>query len=233
MAQQDQRHPKSAYEGKYPYVQVWQSEGGHEIHIDNTPGKERLRDSHKSGTYREIDKDGRLVEAVVSHHIHYVKGGFTQTVDKNHDVKVAGSTRSNIAGDTHSEVKGSSTSAVSKDHKSIVGGDSVSAVGGDSVHGVKGKMSLKVGGGMELKGDGDKTMKVDGKVDIQVGGALSLTSKKSITLTVGQSTITMTDGQVEIKSGTIKLTGSGEVDINGHPVKVNGGGNTIPPFTVT
>src|SRR6185369_11862008 len=182
---QDKRHPKSTYDAKYPYNKVTVTESGHEVHMDCTPGKERLRWAHKAGTYREISPDGKQVEMVVGHNIQYVKGGHTQTVDKNTDVKVAGSTRSSVGGDSHSEVKGTSSTAISGDSKTVVGGDSVSAVKGDMVTGVKGKLTAKFGGGAQFKFDGDGEqkpveMKVDQEFTLQVGKTLTLMSVEKI-----------------------------------------------------
>ena len=57
--------PDSAYNAKYPYNKVFQSESGHVIEVDDTPNYERLHTFHKSGTYTEIDHDGRQVVKVV------------------------------------------------------------------------------------------------------------------------------------------------------------------------
>src|SRR6185295_2543190 len=157
---QDKRHPKSTYDAKYPYNRIEITESGHEIHYDDTPGKERIRESHMSGTYREISKDGKLVTVAVGNRIDYNKEGYTQTVDKNTDIKVGGAHRSSIGGSQHSEVKGDATSAVDGDSKTMIGGDSVSAVKGDMVTGVKGAVKMRLGSGVEIKGD----QKIESKI---------------------------------------------------------------------
>lgn len=53
--------PDSAFAAKYPYNLVYQSQSGHAVEIDDTPGEERIHVYHKSGSYVEIDKDGRMV----------------------------------------------------------------------------------------------------------------------------------------------------------------------------
>lgn len=238
-SQKGNRHPKSAYAAKYPYNRVEVTESGHEIHYDDTPGNERIRIAHKTGTYFEISPKGRKVEMVVSDHHQYVKGGHTQTVDKNLDIKVAGSARNNVGGHSHSEIKGDSTSAIGKDSKTTVGGDSTSAVQGDHVHGVVGEMHFKAGKQIEVKADGQLTTKVDGVASMDFGDTLNISAKNKIVLTVGSSTITMESGKITIKAGEIVTESSGATNINaggdvvtkGATTKIQGGGAGAPPTT--
>jgi hypothetical protein len=44
----------------YPQNKVYETESGHYKEWDDTEGKERIREQHKSGTYYEIDKDGNM-----------------------------------------------------------------------------------------------------------------------------------------------------------------------------
>lgn len=199
------RYPGTGYDAKYPTNQKFVSESGHEVEFDNTPGAERIRVSHKSGSHREYWANGHVTDVTVAGHTQYVKGGLTQTVDDNVDAKVGGSSRSSIHGDRHTEVAGHDTSLTQGDHREIVGGDHASAVGGDCAIGVTGKTTLKVGGGLELKGDQALNMKVDANGVVQFGKDLLIESLTSITLKVGDSTITMTPGNITLKSARIDL----------------------------
>lgn len=211
---QDPRHPKSTYEARYPFNRVEVSESGHEIHYDDTPGKERIRIAHKSGTYFEISPDGKKVEQVVGNSLSYVKGGETKTVDKDSDVKVHGSTRTNVSGDSHTETKGSVTSTTGGHSKTITGGDSVSAVNGNQVTGVRGNLTMKLGGGANTKVDGNWDWKTDGTHNTEVGKEMSVSAVKNITITsqteiklvVGSSTITIGPGSISIDSPEVILS---------------------------
>lgn len=197
---QDPRHPKSSYAGKYPYNRVEVTESGHELHFDDTPGKERLRMAHRTGTYFEISPDGKKTELVTGHHIVYNKKGHTLTVDKNMDVKVGGSHRTSISGDQHKEVKGTVSHAFEGDHRTIVGGDKTTAVGGDHTHGVVGNSTTKIGGSSNTKHDGNTHTITDGSQTMQVGKDVVYSSETKITFKVGGSTITMTPGGITLKS---------------------------------
>lgn len=154
---------KSRYAKKYPYNQTWVTEAGHEFHVDDTPGKERLRMAHKSGSYIEMTANGKVVTVDVGHSQHYTKGGHTHTIDKNYDLKVAGSHRTNVSGHAHEEIRGTQSSAIGGNHKTIVGGDHVMAVKGDQVVGVVGDRHESYSGNANVKIDGTMNVIVDGK----------------------------------------------------------------------
>lgn len=191
------RHPPSEYGTIYPYNRATVTESGHELHLDDTPGRERIRLAHRTGTYTETGPDGRQVNMVVDHRLDYVKGGLTTTIDKNSDSKVGGSDRRNVSGDQHLEVAGDSSSSIGGSDTRMVGSDRVEAVGGDYVLGVLGKHSARVGGAMDLK--------VDGAGTLNFGGGLTLESAQSITLKVGESTIVIGPDNIQLRSSRIDL----------------------------
>lgn len=98
--------PPSAFNAKYPYNKVTQTERGHVLEIDDTPNFERLHAFHRSGTYVEIDQDGRRVdkivgdgfEVVIKNKTLYVQGDFNVQVKGDYnltvdgDVKITGKT---------------------------------------------------------------------------------------------------------------------------------------------
>jgi len=62
--------PQSIYGAKYPYNHVHQSESGHLIEVDDTPGKERLHRYHRTGTFEEIGALGQKIVKVVNENFH-------------------------------------------------------------------------------------------------------------------------------------------------------------------
>lgn len=90
--------PESAYKAKYPYNKTVTTESGHVIEVDDTPGQERIHLYHKSGTYVEINKDGRMVTRVQGDEIEvdsknkelFVSGNMRVTINGNVDMKVNG-----------------------------------------------------------------------------------------------------------------------------------------------
>lgn len=90
--------PESAYKAKYPFNHTFTTTAGHAIEIDDTPGQERIHLFHKSGTYVEINKDGRMVtkvqdndyQVIVKNREVFVGGNVKVTVNGNVDIKVNG-----------------------------------------------------------------------------------------------------------------------------------------------
>lgn len=74
--------PESAYKGEYPYNKVTQTESGHIIEIDDTPGAERLHIYHKAGTYIEIDSNGSVIRRT--------KGSSYEIIDRNGKIAISG-----------------------------------------------------------------------------------------------------------------------------------------------
>jgi hypothetical protein len=167
------RIAKTSYESKYPYNQAFISEAGHEIHIDNTPGKERIRFAHKKGTYIEISPDGRKVELTVGNKQEYNKGGVTITIDENQDVKTHGHKRENNSGGTIVTVKGDADVVVGGHSNMVVGGNMKAAVAGDAYLGVKGNMNQNIKGNMNMKVAGNMTTETGGTHTI-IGGIVSI-----------------------------------------------------------
>ena len=153
---------RTGYGTKYPYNQAFISEAGHEIHIDNTPGKERIRIAHKKGTYMEISQDGRRVDYSVGNHQEYKKGGWSLTVDENGDMKIAGHSRINIAGGSHITVKGNADMAVGGNMNIVALGNMNAAVAGNAYLGINGHMNMDVAKNMHMKVKGSTLMETKG-----------------------------------------------------------------------
>ena len=115
--------PPSAYKAEYPYNKVTETESGHIIEIDDTPGSERLHVYHKSGTYIEIDRDGNMVCRR--------KGSDYQIIDRNGYVSVAGHLNLSVAGSVNLYSGNSSNVEIIGDAKVIVHNDAIIQSGGN------------------------------------------------------------------------------------------------------
>lgn len=90
--------PASSYRAKYPYNKVMRTENGHVVEVDDTPNYERLHVYHASGTYVEINQDGRMVvktaedsfEIVAKNKEIFVKGNVNIKIDGNATTTVGG-----------------------------------------------------------------------------------------------------------------------------------------------
>lgn len=66
--------PETKYDTVYPYNNVHQSESGHLFEVDDTRGKERISQQHRSGTFYEIHPDGTKVEKILNENFKIVHG---------------------------------------------------------------------------------------------------------------------------------------------------------------
>lgn len=126
--------PNPSYDAKYPYNRVTETESGHVIEVDDTPGAERLGIWHRRGTYVEITPDGDIVVSSVGNHTQIVVGDEKIFINGNQVVTVGGGSQVLIKGDATLKVTG----------------DLVQKVEGDMETEVTGNYTIKTGGILDL-----------------------------------------------------------------------------------
>jgi len=128
--------PETPYDAKYPFNHVYESESGHFIEVDDTPGAERLHWYHRSGTFREIHPDGTQVTKVKKSDYNFVIEDYFLSSAKNihatalEAVKIKGTTgiilnsganlmqqvgenlTTNVDKDSYSRIKGATYSLI-------------------------------------------------------------------------------------------------------------------------
>ena len=114
--------PESPFKGEYPFNKVTQTESGHIIEMDDTPGSERLQIYHRSGTFVEIDANGSVVKRAV--------GSSYEIIDKNNKVAISGRADISVSGncnifvgnDANIEVEGDTNLTCHNDVTAMAGG---------------------------------------------------------------------------------------------------------------
>jgi hypothetical protein len=91
--------PAIPYAAIYPFNHVMETESGHTVEYDDTPGCERTCHQHRSGTFTEIDAAGTQVNKIVGN-------GYT-IIDKDGYVSINGNCVVNVDGDLNLRVGGS------------------------------------------------------------------------------------------------------------------------------
>ena len=139
----------------YPYNETWDSESGHSVQLDDTPGRERVSIQHgKSGNFIEMHPNGDQV------------------------IKVFGESFDITIGKKNIYVTGACNIVVNGDCNMQVNGDYNHEVNGDYNLAVKGKYNLRAVGNMSISGDED----IGIAANEQFGGQLNLTASDSINL---------------------------------------------------
>jgi hypothetical protein len=134
--------PPTPYDAKYPKNHVTESESGHVFEIDDTPGKERIHQYHRSGTFEEIHPDGSKVEKTV--------GDDYLIIRKNNNISIYGNMNVNI-GDTLKLYTGKGIDIqVAGNARIHVKGNSTVQTDGNYLHKVGGSSKIISGGNMTL-----------------------------------------------------------------------------------
>jgi len=133
--------PESAantyYQPIYPYNNVQQTEAGHKFEMDDTPTRERVCLSHRSGTFIEMHPNGDEVHKVYGN-------GFTIIVSNNNVL---------IGGDCNIEIQGNCNINVLKDMNVQVGGNYNLQV--------RGETNVRSVGEIDILGDSDVRITAD------------------------------------------------------------------------
>jgi hypothetical protein len=166
--------PNTPYNAQYPHNHVRESESGHTIEIDDTPGAERLHTYHRSGTFVERHPNGDKVEKIVrdnytvilkDNNIH-VDGETNVTIDKGCKIFVNGDSE----GGNHLDIHVGSGSNLNVDvnegnlnmkvgsgdcNLQLSSGNLNTHVNGNHEHYVSGNYNLRVGGEIWAKSGGN------------------------------------------------------------------------------
>ena len=149
--------PQSAYAAEYPYNHVRETESGHVIELDDTPGAERLHVYHKSGTSTEIDSVGNRVNVI--------KGSDYTIVDKNGYISIQG--KANVS------ISGSCNIFVGADANIDVTGNVLLNGHNDVEINAAGRLKLTAGEGVDIKSpevyiDADNTFQLNADVNAKL-----------------------------------------------------------------
>jgi len=161
--------PASDWDAKYPLNQVIQTESGHTFEMDDTPGAERVRLQHRTGTFTEIQSNGQQIYKIVADKY--------EIIAKNNNVLIKGVCNITVEGDSVLNIKGDAYTQVEKDcFQTVLGNSRISAkdvrirsdgdvdiIAGSAT----GEISLTAAGGVNINGD------------LNVGGLIA--AKQSIT----------------------------------------------------
>ena len=173
----------------YPFNNITLSESGHFFELDDTPGRERVRLQHRTGTFFEMHPNGDEV--------HKIQGDSYTIVAKNNNVKISGKCVITIEGDAVTDIKGDKYEIVRGDFYQIVEGNYDMlvkknlrvdtdgkldiSVGSDLLGGV---MSVAVGGGAT---NGQVKINSDLFVDGSISSTESMSASKRIDAGIGMS----------------------------------------------
>jgi hypothetical protein len=153
---------------QYPYNHVIATDSGHSFEMDDTPGRERIRVQHRSGTFNEIHSDGTEVHKILGDGYEIVakdknvliKGVCNITINGDAIVNIKGNKYEKIEGDYEQEIEGNYTQLVRKKVR-IVSDDDMTLGANPNFLGT---IRLSTGGSLYV----DSDLRVDGSISGQL-----------------------------------------------------------------
>jgi len=206
--------PETQYASKYPYNHVKETESGHIVEFDDTPGHERIHEYHRSGTFYEVHPDGTKVTKII--------GDDYEIVHQNKKLRVRGNIEVYCDGDADLYVRGSLTGQVDENidlhagkNINIHAGKNMRFYANDSIEFTSQKeltatsvsnMTLQSQEDMNINAEGNYLTNIKGLSRINSDGLITIKSPSSIIIN-GNSTIDILGG------GAMNLKGS-SIDLN-------------------
>jgi len=171
--------------GQYPFNHVHESESGHIIEIDDTPGGERLHRQHKSGTYEEIVADGTKTVKVVGSNYELIAGSSNVQIKGDVNLTIDGTKRELIRGDYILEVVGNYTRKIGANEQVKIGasgaGNLEEQIKGNHGFNIANSVIGQIGSGADADNK-NHILSIGGNQATTVGGALAYTVGDRVTI---------------------------------------------------
>ena len=227
---QSWEQPRIPYKADYPYNKVIQTEGGHIIEIDDTPGSERLHVYHKSGTFFEIDANGSVVRRT--------KGSSYEIIDKNGYISVSGDANLSVKGSVKIFVGGNADIEVEGDTNincfnditmQAAGRVDISATEEINLHSAN--VRIEADNTLDIKGDikallssANVYFKANTSIYSEVGEDFNVLAGKTIYQTAGEEiNLKSTDNFNLQTSDAVNINADNNVNIDGAQVYLDSG----------
>ncbi len=222
--------PQNGKRPAYPFNKVMQTESGHQIEVDDTPGGERIAVYHKSGTHIEILNDGTIAQTikkddyktVLKDNYIYVKGKVNMTVD--------GDFKQLVKGNYHLEVVGNKTELVRKSRQSSIGKSEHIEIGQDFGCNVTEKYLQRIGGEEERIVDGKRRTKIGAQDKLIVKDEYSLIGLNEVKIFASQQGFELsTTGHLQLVSQnnmTLETPSNMNISVDTNVTETIGG-NTV------
>jgi uncharacterized protein (DUF2345 family) len=218
------------YNATYPYNKVTETESGHIMEFDDTPGSERIHLYHKTGSFIEWDANGTQVNRIVGDgyeiierngHV-YVVGAMNVTVDGALNVRtdnifnleVSGAAKINIYNDANINISGNSNLAVGGEFNLKANKVNIESAG---------QLNLKAATGLNIMSTKDMNIKseagmfLEAEADINIkgtGSGVFIGAENSIHLISDSKKVNIQATEdINLKSGA-KLNAESTDDLN-------------------
>ena len=164
---------------KYPYNRATVTESGHSQEFDDTPGNERIRTQHRSGSFQEYQATGNVVHKIVGNHYTIVAQDNNVTISGKCHITIYGDAEMEIQGDLYSRVGKGARINVEEDCQITTKGDTLITSDG-VVNVVASEINLSaedavyIDGDLSVRGDINCQQTVSAFGNLNAGGHLGI-----------------------------------------------------------
>lgn len=197
----------------YPFNQVQETESGHVIEIDDTPGGERILIKHRTGAGMELRADGSVLISSQKQKVEVTAGDQTVIVEGEGDLIYRGNVNLRVAGDFNVDVGGDYNLRVAGDKNETVGGRHTKTVNRDQNYTIRGARGEQV--------IGTATTTVLDNANFIIKGTAKHYVEGDIELTAGNKLITTAVSEWVASSSTANITAR-HVSMIGHKGTIGG-----------
>ena len=223
--------PVNPYNAKYPYNKVLQTEAGHVVEYDDTPGSERINIYHTSGTFTEIDAVGNMTRRVVGSDYQITDGNGYVRVEGRCNISVGGSANVHVSADANIEVDGDVSVSAGNDidvyaagRVTVSGGEALDLRGTDVYISADNDMHITAGGRINAHAEGAMNLKADTGLYAQAANNIELDAGADANLTAGGNANVHAIGDTKLfGGGSAHLKSSGMTALDGASMNIQNG----------
>ena len=147
--------PENPFAALYPFNTVEQSDSGHLREVDDTPGAERIKETHRTGTFYEVHPDGSRVTKVVKDDFSVTIGDKGVKVDGICAVHVVGQADFYCESDIKVKTEMNATVTTKNNMYAVVENDLNASVTRDALVTAEQNVDIIAGGSMSIQAGGE------------------------------------------------------------------------------
>jgi len=198
---------------EYPFNQVQETESGHVIEIDDTPGGERILIKHRTGAGMELRADGSVLISSQKQTVQVTGGDATVIVEGEGNLIYKGDVNLRIAGDFNVDVDGN--------YNLEIAGDKIENIKGRHNKTVFRDMNYEVHGSRVSNVIGNSSDTMLGRHDVLVSGNANYRSVGKTELTAGTNLVTTAVSEWTAAASTANITAR-HISMIGHKGTIGG-----------
>lgn len=219
---------------EYPFNDVNETQSGHVVEYDDTPGGERILIKHRKGAGVEMRADGSVVISALNNKVEVTGGDQTVIVEGHGNMVYNGNLNLKVSGDFNVDVGGNYNLNVNGNHFEKTQLNHRTETSGNYEYTTKGNRSLRTVGFSNdvILGSAHQTVGVDKETIVE--GNIDVSS--------GDTIFTTAEEKYAVTSLTTNITGSNQLSIFGNKGMIGGkemnfsgsvymGNNGPAPFT--